>query len=83
MFLHIGSEKMVDLRDVVAILDIKTLEKDQKRFNQKKQKKSDLVILDESSKSLIYTEKKVYCSPISSLTLLKRSSKKFFINRDY
>lgn len=78
MFLHIGSDQMVELKDVVAILDIKTLEKDKQGLNQKSHKKLDLVKHDKNTKSLIYTENKVYCSPISSLTLLKRVSKKIF-----
>lgn len=80
MFLHLGSETAVSMKDVIAIIDIS--QKSISKINQEFLKTADEEgfiekISDEQPKSFVIAEinkkSKVFLSPISSITLLKRA----------
>ncbi len=80
MFLHIGGDKVIPVRNVIAILDIETttLSKDTKEFLKTAEEEGFIeTISDDLPRSFIVTEvnkkSKIYLSPISSITLQKRS----------
>ena len=66
MFLHLGSDVSVALKDVIAINDysyLKTI----------RSKKFIIDISENDPKSFVITDKKIYLSAISSVTLKKRA----------
>lgn len=75
MYIHLGGDKVIRSRELIAIFDIS---------NEAKLPKSFLVdanleklaekIGDEEPKSLVVTESRLYYSPISSSTLKRRST---------
>ncbi len=79
MFLHIGSDVVIPLRNVIAILDIDTttLSKDSRDFLKTAEEEGFIeTISDDLPRSFVITEEdkksKIYLSPISSVTLQKR-----------
>lgn len=81
MFLHIGGDVVVPIKNVIAIMDIDTttISKDTKEFLKVAEEEGFIKsISDDLPKSYIITEtdkkSKIYLSPISSVTLQKRSS---------
>lgn len=81
MFLHIGGDVVIPIKDIIAILDIETttISKDTKEFLRIAEEEGFVETVSEDlPKSFIITENnkksKIYLSPISSLTLQKRSS---------
>ncbi len=76
MFLHLGADVVVPLRDVIAITDFKSGKSGiNKEFLNKMQDDKKIVDISENNgKSFIITNKKIYLSAISSLTLKKRAS---------
>jgi len=75
MFLHLGSDKVVPLKNIIAITDMKILKSG---INQNfiKIKRSEKVVEDiseDNAKSFIIADNKVYLSAISTLTLKKRA----------
>lgn len=82
MHLHLGSGTAVNLRDVVAIFDMDntTVSKSTRKFLTQAQQDGLVSGCGEDlPKSYVVTEKngkiRVYLSPISPTTLLKRSNK--------
>lgn len=80
MFLHVGADVVIPMKNVIAILDIETttLSKDTKEFLKIAEEEGFIeAISNDLPKSFIITEmdkkSKIYLSPISSLTLQKRS----------
>jgi len=80
MFLHIGGDVVIPMKNVIAILDIETttLSKDTKEFLKIAEEEGFVEAISEDlPKSFIITEmdkkSKIYLSPISSLTLQKRA----------
>lgn len=80
MFLHIGGDIVIPVKDVIAIMDIDTttISKDTKEFLKIAEEEGFIRSISEDlPKSFIITEvdKKsiIYLSPISSVTLKKRS----------
>jgi len=76
MFLHLGADMVIPLSDVIAITDMK-LEKSSinKEFlNKMHDEKKIIDISEKNAKSFIITNKIVYLSAISSLTLKKRAN---------
>ena len=75
MFLHLGDDMVVPLRDVIAITDLKSGKSGiNKEFLNKMQAEKRVIdISEENAKSFIITNKLVYLSAISSLTLHKRA----------
>lgn len=79
MYLHIGGQAMVKLRDIVAILDMETtsVSKKTREFLRNGEKNGIVVNVSEDiPKSYIICSEngvdKIYISQISSATLLKR-----------
>lgn len=82
MFLHIGSNEIVLIKDIVAIMDIErtTTSQTTRKYLKKCEEKGIITTIGEDiPKSFIITleggEEKVYLSPISSATLKKRVCK--------
>ena len=80
MFLHIGGDVVIPTSSIIAIFDMDTttISKDSKEFIKIAEEEGFiLTIMEELPKSFIITEinkkSKIYLSPISSVTLLKRT----------
>ena len=74
MFLHLGSDISVALKDVIAINDYSYLKTVNEEFlKNMKSKKFIIDISDNDPKSFVITDKKIYLSAISSITLKKRA----------
>ncbi len=80
MFLHIGGDVVLPMRNIIAIMDIEstTVSKDTKEFLKIAEEEGFIEsISNDLPKSFIITEidkkSKIYLSPISSVTLQKRS----------
>lgn len=76
MFLHVGADVVVSLKKVVAILDLRSSREGEatRQFlalRQSNQQVSDISGGD--PKSIVVTDDEVYLSPISSVTLKKRT----------
>ena len=76
MFLHLGADMVVPLRDVIAITDLKTAKSgiNSDFIKKMRDEKKVLDVSENDAKSFIITTNKVYLSAISSLTLKKRAS---------
>lgn len=83
MFLHLGADVVVNIKDVVAIMDLETtsISKITREYLKKAEKENDVITVsyEDLPKSYVVVknknERKIYISPISSATLLKRSEK--------
>ncbi len=81
MYLHLGGEICVKIKDIIAIMDLETssTSKITREFLRKTQK-NEVINVNEAElpKSYVVTESKdnvkIYISPISSNTLLKRAN---------
>ena len=76
LFIHLGDNVLVPLKEIIAIIDAKMEQSTEsmKEFLQISDEEGFVVAIDEDEvKSYVVTTKKVYYSPISSLTLKKRS----------
>jgi len=80
MFLHIGGDVVLPMKNIVMIMDLETtsVSKDTKEFLRKSQEKGIITSISEDlPKSFVITEAdkkcKIYLSPISSVTLQKRA----------
>lgn len=76
MFIHIGSDEVVLKKDVIMILDKYALvSKDTSEFLQVAKEEGFFQGEDDmDKKSIIICDKKIFFSPISSVTLFKRSN---------
>lgn len=78
MFLHLGGDVMISKKDVIAILDIRTkLSPVTKEFIEIAKDDGFMKNISEQNKekSYIVTTKEIFLSPISCITLKKRSDK--------
>lgn len=80
MFIHLGGDVVIPVKNIIAIFDIDatTVSKDTKEFLAVAEEEGFIeAVSDEIPKSFIITENekksKIYLSPISSMTLQKRS----------
>lgn len=80
MFLHIGGDVVIPMKNIIAIMDIDntTISKDTKEFLKIAEEEGFVESISEDlPKTFIITEtdkkSKIYLSPISSVTLQKRS----------
>jgi len=80
MFLHIGGDFVVPIKNVIAIMDLEStsLSKDTRDFLSVAEEEGFIESISEDiPKSFIITEidkkSKIYLSPISSVTLQKRA----------
>lgn len=76
MFLHLGADKMVPLRNLISIHDIKEKRANiTKEFLKSAHQRDNIVhISNEKSKSFVITDDTIYYSPISAATLKKRAN---------
>lgn len=76
MFLHIGQEVSILIKDIVAIIDLKTKHNSQctKEFLNVAAEEDFIVSLTNEPNSFIVTTERIYLSPISAMTLKKRAS---------
>jgi extracellular matrix regulatory protein B len=77
VFIHIGGDEMVRLRDIIGIFDIHIKDStDFPKLFPGNDKKSPLMIVEAPGgeiKSVVLTDGHIYLSPISSLTLKRRA----------
>lgn len=80
MFLHIGGDVVIPVKNIIAIMDIETttISRDTKEFLKIAEEEGFVESISfDLPKSFIITEtdkkSKIYLSPISSVTLQKRS----------
>ncbi len=76
MFLHIGDSRVVYLKDIVGIFNLEI--KDNQVNNQFLESSIGTKITEqekENNNAFVITTQKVFYSPISSLTLQKRTEK--------
>ncbi|HCJ59020.1 hypothetical protein SDC9_133823 [bioreactor metagenome] len=80
MFIHLGGDVVVPLKDIIAIMDIESssVSQNTKEFLQTADDEDFIIkISKDSPKSFILSERDnktvIYLSPISSVTLYKRS----------
>ena len=80
MFLHIGGSVVIPISSVIAILDMDTVttSKDSREFIKIAEEEGFVsTIAEELPKTFVITEtnkkSKIYLTPISSITLLKRA----------
>ncbi len=82
MYLHLGGEICVKIKDIIAIMDLETssISKITRDFLKKTQQKNKVISINEEElpKSYVVTKEEkeiiMYISPISSNTLLKRAN---------
>lgn len=75
MFLHLGADTVIPLRDVIAITDIKTVRSGINDDFLRVMREENMIedISDGNAKSFVVTDKLVFLSAISAATLKKRS----------
>jgi hypothetical protein len=75
MFLHLGADTVIPLRDVIAITDLKAARSGINEEFLRVMQEENLIedISDNNAKSFVVTDKKVFLSAISSTTLKKRA----------
>lgn len=75
MFLHLGADTVIPLRNVIAIFDLKIAGSaiTEKYIKKMKSLNKTIDISDNNAKSFIITDQNVYLSAISSQTLKKRA----------
>ncbi|WP_108672285.1 extracellular matrix regulator RemB [Peribacillus acanthi] len=74
MYLHIGEDILVKTKDIVAILDKQLLNHSSMMEEFFKQAGNSEVMSKGSIKSIIVTKEQLFFSPLSSSTLMKRST---------
>ncbi|NMB35333.1 MAG: DUF370 domain-containing protein [Firmicutes bacterium] len=77
MFLHIGNSRVVYLKDIIGIFNLEI--KNNQVNNQFLESNIGTKITEkerENNSAFVITKQKVFYSPISSLTLQKRTEKK-------
>ncbi len=74
MYFHIGGQFVLPVKEVVAILNIEKIVKNNKDFFEIASLSKRLIKLTsrEKAKTCIITENKVYLSSISTITLTRR-----------
>lgn len=83
MFLHLGSDVVVNSKDIIGIMDMEntSTSKITREYLQKAEKENEIINVsyEDLPKSYVIiknkNERKIYISPISSATLLKRLEK--------
>lgn len=75
MFLHLGADTVIPLRNVIAILDLKITGSaiTEQYIKNVKSMNKVIDISDNSAKSFVVTDQNIYLSAISSQTLKKRA----------
>jgi hypothetical protein len=75
MFLHLGADTVIPVKNVIAIIELRdSRSKVNNDFMKKLAKNSVTDVSEGTPKSFVLTDKGVYLSTISSMTLKKRAS---------
>ncbi len=80
MFIHLGGDKLVSVKNIIMIINLENKNKNNINQNFLKNVREETVVkkLDGNDfKAMVVTDDLVYLSPISSMTLKKRAD---FIN---
>lgn len=72
MFLHLGGNTVISIEEIIIVLNMEKIEVTEDWIKQNFSKQSIIDIADGKPKSMIFTDKEIILSPISSLTLKKR-----------
>lgn len=76
MFIHLGENIVIQTKDIIAIIDGDLLAKSSilSEFIHLNNKKSNIIEISNGTvKSIIVTKDKIYFSPLSTVTLKRRS----------
>lgn len=75
MFLHLGGDTLINLKQIIAIINAEySLGANSTReFLKTAQEEGFVKQIDRNYASIVITDKTIYLSPISSLTLRKRA----------
>lgn len=76
MYIHLGGDMILRSNKIIAILDkqIKELSQDNRMFFQNHKKQKNIIsVSDDEPMSIVITDDEIYYSPISSLTLKRRT----------
>lgn len=76
MFLHLGEDIVLQTKDIVAIIDSNLVAESVilKEFIDANDKNNNIIHISEGTvKSIVVTENKVYFSPLTAVTLKRRS----------
>lgn len=83
MFVHLGGDVVVPKEEVIAILNTQLMKKTEvnREFMELAENDGFINSISDKSnaKSVVITSKKIYLSPISSVTLKKRSDEIFIV----
>ena len=76
MFLHLGGDVVIPIRNIVAIMDLEAKNNSESttEFLSVADDEGFVIHLSKSPNSFVVTSDKVYLSPISALTLRKRAA---------
>lgn len=77
MYLHIGNEHVIALRDIVAVVDAETLLQSEEGKNLLRQAKRQRQFVDSTEEHInayVITDHYIYASAISAYTLKRRST---------
>lgn len=77
MFIHLGGDKLINSKSIVAILNADSVlgANSSKEFLRTAQEEGFVANLNQKEyKSVVITDRDIYLSPISSLTLKKRAN---------
>lgn len=78
MFLHLGGDVMVPLKEVIGVIDLtSSASAINAEFLKTAEEEGFVIQLTEKPSSLVICAKQVYLSPISTQTLLKRACRIF------
>ncbi|NLM42025.1 MAG: DUF370 domain-containing protein [Firmicutes bacterium] len=78
MFLHIGGDVMIPLRDLIGVIDVSGFDSPVNgEFLKTAEEEGFVVQLTGKPASLVICTKQVYLSPISTQTLSKRARRIF------
>ena len=82
MFIHLGSNTVVDSKEIIGIFNLTKTHVLYKKLWNKEQKDIEVKNLSKNGEnvSCVLTEKVLYLSPISVATLRKRASGKIQLN---
>lgn len=76
MFVHIGGTTVIQAKEIIAIfnIDVQSTSPVTEQFLQRAKKAGQVEVIDtDETKSVVITENRIFYSPISSLTLKRRS----------
>lgn len=84
MFLHLGADTVVALKDIISINDYKSFRSiiNREFIKKMRNKKNVIDISEQNPKAFVVTSSNIYLSAISSMTLKKRAENLFYNEED-